>query len=1087
MTVRPRRIERPNPAGRDGPPADRRRRRRAGAGCRAKAKAGPRPPRPASCCSRSSARGSRRTTRRRARRPTLSSRAVGAAPGSAPRTSARTSSASCWSAPAASCSSASRRHWSRRCSSVLVGVTAGYLGGARDEGLSALSNVFLVIPALPLHHHHRSATCRPPASCAVALVIGSHSLGVGRPGAAGADAVAAPPRLRRGGPGHRREHLADHLLRDPAEPDRDHRVQLRRHRHLRGAASRSRWPSSASSDLSEWNWGTILFWAQSQQALSPGRLVVVRPGRPGHRAARHRAVADQLRHRRVRQPAPARRGQCQPDARALDPPGIGFTPVLGDVTQRRGRRRLPTVTRVAADDPRDGGPDDRSPGRPTRGRVARRSRTSTSTTASATDAGRRRRPRTSTSTLHRGEVLGLAGESGSGKSTLAYGLTRLLPPPGVITGGRSSTTRRRATSRTTCSALTDRSCSAFRWPRRRIVFQGAMNSLNPVHKISDQLTRRASRPTSRGSPRDEAMERAAELLDLVGISADRLRQLPAPALRRHAPARDDRHGAGPATPGRHHGRADHRARRGDAARRSSASSSSCASGSASRSCSSRTTCRCWSSSPTGSRSCTAAQIVEEAPAAEIYRRPAAPVQRRPAALVPGAARPAPRADRHPRLAADLRDAADRLPVPPALRVRHVGVRGGRHAPAAGGHVQGPGARDGLPVRAAGHAGPATAGARQETAGQKHRRRADVTEQATTLTSAAAARGELAMEAIALSNGLQDRPRPDRARGRRRLASTLHRGAVTALVGESGSGKSTVARLLASSTRAPPATIRLHGEPVDGRRGGTPVPRVRRRVQMIFQDPFASLNPVHTVRYHLTRPLRIHHGRQGRETSMRRCADAARAGAAHPARALPGQVPARAVRRPAPAGRDRPGARRRPGGAAGRRAGVHARRLDPARRAQPAAATCEERLNLAILYITHDIASARYFADDTLVMYAGRIVEGGDSETVTQRRPTRTPSCSSPRRPDPDNLGSTLRRGANGTRGQGPQQIRTPEQMATTGCPFSSRCPLAEDRCRQEDPALEPITATRAAACWRLDVAAPELVPGLPGSVRTTEN
>ena len=60
----------------------------------------------------------------------------------------------------------------------------------------------------------------------------------------------------------------------------------------------------------------------------------------------------------------------------------------------------------------------------------------------------------------------------------------------------------------------------------------------------------------------------------------------------------------------------------------------------------------------------------------------------------------------------------------------------------------------------------------------------------------------------------------------------------------------------------------------------------------------------------------------------------------------------------------------------------------------------DRLNLAILYITHDIASARYFADETLVMYAGRMVEGGDSETVTQQPAHRTPACSSTRRPTP---------------------------------------------------------------------------------------
>jgi peptide/nickel transport system ATP-binding protein len=147
----------------------------------------------------------------------------------------------------------------------------------------------------------------------------------------------------------------------------------------------------------------------------------------------------------------------------------------------------------------------------------------------------------------------------------------------------------------------------------------------------------------------------------------------------------------------------------------------------------------------------------------------------------------------------------------------------------------------------------------------------------------------------------------------------------------------------------------------------------------------------------------------------------------------------------------------------------------------------QRFSLAMLYITHDIASARYFADEVLVMYAGEIVERGPAEEITQQPAHPYTQLLVASAPDPDNLGSTLRRGVNGTRRQGPQQTRTPERAATAGCPFSPRCPLAEDRCRQEDPALLPITATRAAACWRLDAAAPELVPGPPGGVRTSEN
>ena len=86
--------------------------------------------------------------------------------------------------------------------SVLIGVSAGFLGGAADEGLSALSNVFLVIPALPLIIIVASTIPggRRPDGCPGHR---SDVVGVGRPGTAGADAVAAPARLRRGGPGDR--------------------------------------------------------------------------------------------------------------------------------------------------------------------------------------------------------------------------------------------------------------------------------------------------------------------------------------------------------------------------------------------------------------------------------------------------------------------------------------------------------------------------------------------------------------------------------------------------------------------------------------------------------------------------------------------------------------------------------------------------------------------------------------------------------------------------------------------------------------------------------------------------------------------
>jgi peptide/nickel transport system ATP-binding protein len=334
----------------------------------------------------------------------------------------------------------------------------------------------------------------------------------------------------------------------------------------------------------------------------------------------------------------------------------------------------------------------------------------------------------------------------------------------------------------------------------------------------------------------------------------------------------------------------------------------------------------------------------------------------------------------------------------------------------------------------------------------------------TVTSAAAARGPLAMEAAGLNKDFRI-GRGQTLHAVRDVSLNLYRGAVVALVGESGSGKSTTARMLAGQERLTSGTIKLAGEPVHVTSHHA-FRQYKSQVQYVFQDPFASLNPVHTVHYHLERPVRLHQPgvsvgpaldalmEQVRLTPARQFLDK------YPHELSGGQRQrvsfARALAaEPSVLLADEP-----------------VSMLDVSIRLEMLALLNDlrERLHLALLYITHDIASARYFADEILVMYAGQIVERGAAEEITQqpRHPYTQLLVSSA--PDPDNLGSTLRTGAK----RDPRKAT--EGIAAQGCPFSPRCPFADDQCRQENPPLDRLSDTRAAACWHVDKAG-----GIPAS------
>jgi peptide/nickel transport system ATP-binding protein len=126
--------------------------------------------------------------------------------------------------------------------------------------------------------------------------------------------------------------------------------------------------------------------------------------------------------------------------------------------------------------------------------------------------------------LRRGEVLGIAGESGSGKSTLAYALARLLRPPALLSGGTITFTGADGTTRD-MSALTGEELRTFRWKKVSMVFQSAMNALNPVTTIGAQFGDifAAHAPEMDAAAR---ARRSRELLAKVGIDPARVRSFP---------------------------------------------------------------------------------------------------------------------------------------------------------------------------------------------------------------------------------------------------------------------------------------------------------------------------------------------------------------------------------------------------------------------------------------------------------------------------------------------------------------------------------------------------------------------------------
>lgn len=299
---------------------------------------------------------------------------------------------------------------------------------------------------------------------------------------------------------------------------------------------------------------------------------------------------------------------------------------------------------------------------------------------------------------------------------------------------------------------------------------------------------------------------------------------------------------------------------------------------------------------------------------------------------------------------------------------------------------------------------------------------------------------------------------------------LRRGQILALVGQSGSGKTTLARLLALGDRPTAGEIRFDGRLLDAARG-----RDRKQhfshVQMIMQDPFASLNRLHRLRYILSRPLRNFGGLSTAELDARIIELLERVHLT-PGREFIDKYPHELS-----------------GGQRQRAAIARALAADPSVLLgdEPVSmldvsirldilnllTELRDRDGLAMLYITHDIASARHVANDIVVMYSGRIVEGGPAEAVTQNAQHPYTQLLLAASPDPERLladdtGDTGTGDMGAGAGTGRLDAARDADANTTdaaGCPFRARCPHAQPICAEQMPDPIDVGSGHWSRCW----------------------
>jgi len=299
--------------------------------------------------------------------------------------------------------------------------------------------------------------------------------------------------------------------------------------------------------------------------------------------------------------------------------------------------------------------------------------------------------------------------------------------------------------------------------------------------------------------------------------------------------------------------------------------------------------------------------------------------------------------------------------------------------------------------------------------------------------------------------------------------TIRRGEILALVGESGSGKTTTGRVVVKLTKQTAGRIVFDGTDVSTLWGTRKLRAYRRRVQLIFQDPYETLNPKHTIGDFVAEPLVVSGKGMSRDERERRVQEALEAAGLRPAADYAARYP-----------HELSGGQRQRAVIAGALvmdpdlvvADEPVSMLDVSIRTELLRLMLELRRErgLTYLFITHDLSIAWVIADRIAVMYLGRIMEIGPAEAVIRspRNPYTQALVSVSPSPDPPGEGTHQERTI--LVGETPDAAHIPK-----GGRFHPRCPAAVDRCREEEPPLLMVGEGHEAACWLLR----EELPGRP--------